>query len=239
VRRYLKVTNGEYVRNIYSFAILIAIAVGVTRTKAQTTAPIADGDTVLQVDVLSERQHMAEVLTQSLRAATVPGGVVSLTGCHDQVEVSTFIPRGSTLGDALGRLIASDRQDWRVIYTGAVVNILPQGDTPDVLKSRIDRIEIPQEESLVLAVQRILDAPAVKAAIRDLGLQALPPTLGYSSFGGAEDLLAQETPLVVENATVLEVLNALAASRESAIWLYEQQSCPNGSTQFRLDFVKR
>lgn len=183
-------------------------------------------------DSLDQPVHLSEPMqdvTTERAFATVlfdtgmSGGIVELGSCHAPAvqlpPVHSFVFSGLTVRQALDLIVTDDRK-YRWDSNDRVANLLPVDGIPEVLKITVPHFEIKPDDSVVAAGARLFQTSEVKQAlahdrlIRRRGLELI--------IGGAPPKIGHR--IQMENATVMEILNAIAASSKyPAVWQYTER----------------
>jgi hypothetical protein len=175
-------------------------------------------------------------LTSALSAAHVPGGVATITACES--ENYDLAPVGSTLGDVLDAIVLANPQSRWFVDDG-VVNLVPSSNEPTLLDAKIANFHGNYGKTQDDMLQKLLAMPEVKEAAARLQLSEGSTEIGLSSLARPGFEATEPTkgyPLHLQNATVREILNALARAHGSAVWSYQERRC-GGPKEFSIRFL--
>jgi hypothetical protein len=171
----------------------------------------------------------------ALQVSGTPGGVAFMEACPDQSPPMVH-PRGATLREVLDSITADDSSYVWMMSKG-VVNLEPSSGLPALLTTRLNTYDSSDATDAVSAVTLLSSSPEVRRAASKIGLSqnTLGPGLGSMAPGP----LTPKKPLAIQlkNATLLDVLNAIARTNKHGVWTYHETRC--GSVhQFNLSFAQ-
>jgi hypothetical protein len=178
---------------------------------------------------------IASLLTQ----ARVPGGIISIYANCTKPSQLLFSSKSETLKNGLDYVSSTDASDAWIFKDGVVVVGFKQAQHT-LLKTVISEVKINPNETLSLATQELLGSPELKEAIAKSGLEEATISLGFSAVQTKSNGVSipaenrKQEPL--RGRTLEEALNALALSRSSAVWHYEQYTCGKNSS-FRVSWM--
>lgn len=108
------------------------------------------------------------------------------------------------------------------------------------MNTAISKVTIEPTETLSLATQHILESIELKDVIGRTGMEQLTTPLGFSEIQNNSDSTSPSPENrkreVLFGKTLEDALNALALSRNSAVWHYEQYNCGKKSS-FRVSWL--
>jgi hypothetical protein len=222
---------------IKAFALLIVgVALGSASQIGQSPSPEEVlGRQVKEVDL--NNVSLVNAVTRTLHAAHVPGGIAIGAVCGDQ-PIYLLNPSGPTLANALDSIVSASPQ-YRWFVRRGVVNVLPTSGNPPLLDLRITRFKTITPLTVEEMVGQLLTMAVVREAIVQLDLVAGGGEIGISELrrpGFDIDQKSNRITLDCRNATVVEVLNAIAQAHGSAVWEYREQNC-GGRNQFSIRFL--
>jgi len=180
----------------------------------------------------------AEAIASLLAQARVPGGIVSISANCDKPNDLLFASKSETLQGGLDYVSSLDAsQAW--IYKNGVVLAGRKQARKTLLKTTISEITIDPNETLSLATQRLLETAEVRGEVAKNGLEELTTPLGFSAIQPVSNRPSVSSenrkPELLQRKSLEDALNALALSRNSAVWHYEQFVCGK-KTSFRVSW---
>jgi hypothetical protein len=168
-----------------------------------------------------------------MAAFHVPGGIITVEGCAARPEQSFTLLRGTTLNEALDAL--ARQFGSRATMGPGFLDIWSDTGTPPLLDTRIRRL-VWHRNTPDSVVGQLMDSPELIARGGELGLERGPGQGGaFAIRMGAQQEEAQEPPLRIENAMLLDALNSVALSKGSAVWVYVERVCGSSRT-WTLEF---
>jgi hypothetical protein len=175
-----------------------------------------------------ERLTSFNAFSSALTYTHTPGGIVRVGACSDEPTVFTWRPAGANLRDTLKAIVLADpRYTWE--YREGLVNILPVGGEPALLKTRIAKLDVGNATSANWPLGLLLALPEVKKAMTDLKLR-----WGVKLYFGAESR-QHGFSVLCKDVSLLEALNAIARSHGSAVWDYVETHC-DGKDEVTISF---
>src|SRR5438128_1422627 len=99
---------------------------------------VADGDLAYVTTV--------QAFSMALQKTNTAGGIVRLSDCQENTVVQKWQPLGATLQDVLDGIAKTDPQ-YRWDIEDGVVNVLPAGDEPVLLKTHISTFIVKRQAS--------------------------------------------------------------------------------------------
>lgn len=219
--------------------ILIVVLCG-----AMTTVVISKGgQTKNQYGNLLNRQakqanlkdvKIGQAVMNALMDAGAPGGVVTVTGCTEDVTHS-FTPGDSSLRGVLDSIVSTDpRYRWEL--TDHLVNVIPSNGLPPFFKVRMAKFDVRKAETPNTALFELLAVPEVRQAKLNLGRHGVQG--GVHVFcPGCPPPKTKKISVNLKGVTVREALNAIARADGSAVWRFSQREC-GAQKSFSLEFSK-
>lgn len=222
-------------RNAIIVLALFALFAGAVRAQApQSKSEGITEDVLLRLVEFNETgdTEFVRVFTSALSTTNVPGGMVKINSCNPVAVLKPWQARIFTLRDALDS-IAQAEPDYRWSINDGVINLMPKGEEPTLLQTRIGRLKIKDAESIYLPLSKLMSLPEVRESITQLGLSEAPHLL----IGGFS--LRSDKPrytIDFQNVTLKEALNTIVRTHGRAVWNYQETRC-NGKTEFSIDFI--
>jgi len=181
----------------------------------------------------------ADAIASLLAQANMAGGIISTYSDCGKPKEHLFVTKSGTLQDNLDYVSSLDAsQAW--IYENGVILAGFKQAPKTLLATTISEVKIDPNETLSLATQRLLGSSELREVIARTGVEESASPLGYSSVpsrqGAYSTTKEDRQPEVLYGKTFEEALNALALSRNSAVWHYEQYVCGKRSS-FRVSWV--
>jgi len=230
------------VRTTGALAILGAIvifALSVSAQKAQTSESSASESILRRTALMThDRVNTTSALTMALSSAGIPGGIVTVSGCGEDVTY-IFRSSGVTLRDVLNAIVATNPQyAWR-INRGAI-NVTPKRGYPSLLNLRISELNVREARSVDEALSQILVIPEVQKRIHELNLKRGFMRIGMRDLRRPGSVGASEPHynFSLRNVTFREALNAIARAHGRAVWEYRERHC-DGKVEFQIQFLVR
>jgi hypothetical protein len=157
-------------------------------------------------------------------AAGVPGGQVLEQGCWTDTEPQVRLKASGTLKELLASFASAGPPfHWEV--RDGVVDLLPATGVPPLLLTRIGTYDSDKAADIVTANAFLLGSPKVRDAASRLRL-----TQGISSGLTAASPRPAPPPkplgLRLQNATLIDALNALVRINGHGVWVYREVHCP-------------
>lgn len=224
--------------------VIIATLIGVLGIGlASTTHKFQNSSQTFHQELLDRRLGIADMDTETtvnafvkvLRSTETPGGIAIVPSCGEIVRTNFALSK-PTLQGALESIVASNPQyKWEV--QGSAINLLPHGGTHPFLDTPIIKYEVRDAETLDQALNTLLALPEVRKRENSLNLggRLVRGRLGY--FDPLGDIKKENKKFSIksENASLREVLNAIAEAHGRGVWVYSEYRC--GSTAYELDFL--
>jgi hypothetical protein len=168
---------------------------------------------------------------KALSETGTPGGIVRTIGCEGDGTVQQWQPLGSSLRDVLdGIVYANPRYRWTV--ENGVINAIPIGGEPELLKTHIREFKMQNAISPNSTLSELFSTTEVKASLDRLGLNE---ALKAGSFPPSKVRKVGLT-LQYNNVTLREALNAIARAFGNTVWLYREHHC-DGRAEYEIDFI--
>ena len=162
------------------------------------------------------------------------GGAVITQGC---AEPSDNIVRfqGSTLREVLDDIVTADPDyGWEV--KDGVVNLMPAKGVPDLLTLRIGAFDTGDATSITSAKTFLFALPEVRKRAEELGFdQGVTGTGPYAVVPGAPP--PPKLNVRLQDATLLEALNALVRAHRHGLWIYYETHCKS-TNHFDISFTE-
>lgn len=200
-----------------------------TTTKAKSVLnPLAS--------VQSQDATTTTFFKSALRAANIPGGIVTLSQCKNEMR-HTITPSDSSLRSVLDAIVVADPQ-YKWVDDNGVINLIPRGTEPAILNIRIAKVNIKNAETVHQALDELMSLPELRKRASELnsGSQVFRGGLGYfDSSKRDKNGNAKQISIVKANTTLREVLNDIARVHGSAVWSYTEYQC--GSNAYSLSFL--
>ena len=216
-----------------TLATFVIFGTLITATSGQT---VGREESTLANDVLERRVvgDEAEYLTtkhafsSSLWLTRAPGGMVEISGCYDDSLQQRWRPLGLSLREVLDEIVAADpRCRWE--KRDGVINLVPVAREPALLNVRIKVFDVENASTAETALGQLLKLPAVQEGMNRLHLRA-----GLNIIIGP---IPRPTQFSVhcKDATLRQVLNAIALAHGRAVWDYVETHC-NGHDEVIVRF---
>jgi hypothetical protein len=202
----------------------------------------SDGSTVREllgrsVAIPSAPQSVTAAFQSLMLASGTPGGDVTAGGaCGEEPETMTRL-RGTTLREALESITRADpHYHWSV--SDGVVDLLPGGVPPALLRVRITYFDSGPATDIVSAGTFLFALPEVRAAAARLGLtRSATSGSGLSSLLPGAHAPRKRLDLRLRDVTVLDALNAIVRVNKGGVWMYSETRC-KGLHLFDLNFSR-
>lgn len=198
-------------------------------SKSATSVPSQGDVAAIALPRLNLDGNPLEIFTQTVLASGASGGItISDSACSHGSKQSLVIGEGTTLGEALDEIGSATHATWQ--FSEGAVNMFPAGGIPPLLETRIRGFQWDQTVSAAETVARLLAIEEVGQRARELGLK--PGVYhGGSSAICIMDCSAKPKPepvtRVEKDATLLSILNRIAAAHNRVIWSYSEYHCDN------------
>jgi hypothetical protein len=170
-----------------------------------------------------------DAFVKALNSAGVSGGSVGVATCERQQNTLLWKPDGSPLRTMLDFIVRADRQ-YRWEAENDVVNLLPVGGEPELLRLRIARLDVDNVVSAQRALDELMGLPEVRSRMQTLGL-----TGGLSLLNIPMSPYPRKFSVHCRGVTFREALNAIARAKGHAVWSYAERHC-NGVNELFLSF---
>ena len=212
-------------------ALWIPIALGAvfdhSRTDFYSVALQSDKSAGEFVSLTSE-----EAFVKALIAARKPGGIVRTVDCmNTQAKPRFLFPSALVLQPTIDLIRERDPR-YRFLTKGGVINLLPEGTEPELLRVRIKEFRVDKVSVPNLVIEKLLALPEIRT--KSTALKS-SETLKLGGLSSPSDFA---TPLSVHfsNVSLRDALNRIARAYGNGIWKYTEFSCP-GKKKFSLDLI--
>lgn len=219
-----------------TFVLLVAAAPSL-RTEDQISESPAVREVLLRpLSNLNSSPLFVDMAFQSaLLAADVPGGEIITDGCGGEPQKVVRL-QGATLRDALDTITRSDPDyRWRVV--GGVVNLLPAGEVPRLLRVQIGVFDSRDAADIVSAGTFLFDLPEIRRAAGELGLTHNVSGTGLGAMAPGPPVPKKPLRVHCERVTVMDALNAIVHTNGHGVWLYRERHY-NGNRLFDINFAQ-
>jgi hypothetical protein len=205
-------------RRLSSIVLLIcSTAYGSGQTGAHKNDAVLDKK--LEIPAIQEvtTEHAIAVI---LSAAGIPGGIVEVGSCSGEGRQASrkqsLSFAGLTVRQALDLIIANDpRYKW--VVQDKTINVVPSDGIPEALTTKLGHFEMDQRASSVDFEAKLFGTPELKSYFLQHGY--VEEDRLRAIVGPGKLQLAH--PIRLDNATVLDVLNAAADSYQTpAVWRF-------------------
>ena len=191
----------------------------------------------VHLEFASTREGFSAVL----QSAKLPGGITTSFGCESQSGRSLSLPPGLPLADALEPVVSLEGIHYWTFQQG-VVDLLPANGVPDVLNTTIGHFEWNTGTRVLPTLDQLFASPSVRSRLKELGLTSALDSIillqkAPQMVDGRPVVAANGEERVVENATLLSILNAIVASHGVGMWSYEERRCGSEKT-FHISTVE-
>lgn len=175
-----------------------------------------------------------EGLSAVLRSAKLPGGITTSFGCESKSARALSLPPGLPLNDALDSVVSLEGTHYWAFQQG-VVNLLPTKGVPDVLSTTTGHFEWNTGTRVLPTLHQLFASPSVRGRLKELGLTSalesiILPQKAPQVVDGRPVVAVNGEHRVVENATLVSILNAIVASHGVGMWSYEERRCGSEKT---------
>jgi hypothetical protein len=211
-------------------AVLISILAPLCIAQEQASkTPVRIGDIVLARAAYIDHGSTREMLRAVLYSANVSGGIVLTSGCQPAPDIYFQGWSGQPLTQLLDGMVALDQaHTWS--FRQGVVDLLPRTNTPAVFNLSIKHFEWITSEFTNAIVGRLFQEESIRRHLAGRGLvPGIETGPGLYRAPRIVDGHPEQGPpgeaKSVDGLDVLSVLNAIAASHESAVWWYEERVC--------------
>lgn len=185
---------------------------------------------------ISERMTMEEAFTKILRNTGVSGGIATVeSGCA--LETNDFyLPKGMYLSTALDVLSAKDgHHAWKP--GKGIIEVFPKEGIPQLLKTKIIHVHISNRKNLTMAVDELLGTTELQKGLAQLNALVRPPEPGFQKLNTVDEMHSK-IPMDLDDISLIEALNSLAAAEGNLVWSYREVNC-DGHIVVHLDFISR
>lgn len=204
---------------------LVVTAAQRPRAPVQGTAPLTSEE-LLESPLGSFSSAPSSVrmgFQNLLLVSGFPGGVAAPGNCDDKQERTVRL-KGKTLHEALETLVhADDRYRWRV--DGGVVNLLPVNTLPALLGTRVSSYDSRDAADIATAGAYLMGLPEVRQAAARLGLAKNGSGTGLYAIPRGAPPPRRSLGVRLQEATVLEILNAIVRKNGHGVWFYTETGC--------------
>ncbi|MEW6130730.1 MAG: hypothetical protein AB1757_27110 [Acidobacteriota bacterium] len=220
--------------SLWSLFILLGVPVLIGAFQANQ-AQNASSDVLERTVTASQSEYSTTLASfmESLLSARVPGGIVTILHCDNNLPIRHTSLSSGTLREAMNTIVnANPEYRWQI--NDGVINLLPVQDEPSLLNVRISKLKVKDARSIETIRSNLFELPEVKEAIAKLQL-----TPGVKFIVGPIPLDPERRPkysLECENVTVREALNAIVRAHGRAAWEYKEQRCDD-KTIYNVNFV--
>lgn len=153
--------------------------------------------------------------------------MVHVRGCEQDNLKQAWTPLNKSLRQGLDTIVRADpRYRWEVV--DEVINLLPAGGEPALLKTRINEFHVENMNSAIDALGPVLALPEVKKAMK--GLRLKPGIVLFITSRSSKPFSVK-----CEGVTLRQALNAIARAQGKAIWDYFEVHC-NGRDEVVIRF---
>jgi hypothetical protein len=227
----MKAVNAGPTASIVVFLLLVSFS---TYSQSVTRNPNSLDDRTIKMSL--NNVTASNVFTQALLEAEMPGGIVVSRTCGIP-PTHNFPLSQPTVRELLEGIVSVDPEySWEI--RDGVVNLISRADEPQLLETRITRFEIADIETPNEALNALFNLPIVRnQASRELGARLIS---GFPYAFSANNAVPQKRKFSVKvtDATVRDVLNAIARAYGTAVWTLTRQKCLNNNRKtYSLSFV--
>jgi hypothetical protein len=170
-----------------------------------------------------------DAFVKALNSAGVSGGCVRVAACEPEENLRFWKPDGSPLRTMLDFIVRADPK-YRWEAENDVVNLLPVGGEPELLRLRIARLDLDNVVSAPRALDELMGLPEVRSRMQTPGL-----TGGFSLLNIPMSPHPRKFSVHCCGVTFREALNAIARAKGHAFWSYAERHC-NGMNELFLSF---
>jgi len=175
---------------------------------------------------------LQEFFLNSLISARSPGGIIlTKNSCPLEAVFPEYNTNELSLKDKLS-LITQMNPNYSWVDQEGIINLYPSEGIPELFNVTIRNLEIQDNYSSSLIIDKILQLPEVIEKLKELKLNR------GLEFGGLTSPPRKAPPstLVFKNKSLQEVLNEVARMKGTAVWMYKE-SIDNGKVGFSLKFL--
>jgi len=170
-----------------------------------------------------------------VRSAKRGGGFVTVSECRDTgLRRSLRLPTGTSLADSLDMIVSLDQSHYWTIE-GEVVNVLPNHNMPEVMRTIIANFEWNTADTIQLTIQRLSQVDEIRTQIKKWGgKQGVDVGIGLQKppriIAGQATSQALGEHREARGLNFLLTLNRIVASYGTAFWWYEERTCGDQKT---------
>jgi len=235
--------NGQMklIRNLTAFIMIVTLA-AITFGQSGQIPNSAVPQEILGRQVrmtYPDRVTITYAFMRVLSDARVPGGLVTVSNCGEEVE-HTLTPAGSSLRDVLDSIVSvAPLSRWQL--EDGVVNLVPVKGEPPLLNLRLAEFNVKNATTVFDALNRLLTLPDVQKRMAELHVSEVRTEVGLTNLkqpGSGTNEDRQGFTVHCKSATVREALNAIVRAHGYAVWAYRERHC-NGRADYRIDFLAR
>jgi hypothetical protein len=106
------------------------------------------------------------------------------------------------------------------------VSLISRGFVTGLLDTRIDVLRLSNIDSRGGTINELLLIPAVQRRIAELDLEEGLRQFGFERMNKS-GIPSPPTPLILNNVTLRQALNAIALRGEGRVWIYDENICRN------------
>jgi hypothetical protein len=202
--------------------------------KGQTVGADSTASRLLhtQIPAMSLSQvTIPEAAARVLFRVDIPAGIVVSRSCQI-VPLFNFEIPSTTVAEALNMIVSSDNT-YRWSLESGVVHIFPVAGIPSLLETIVPLIDSTQHPQSVGAMtSAILNSPEMKRKIAQLNLAPAMMTIVKGI-----NVNPKMISLVMHDSSLLQVLDAFAATNGRAVWEYDE-FCYQNSRQYQFSWRK-
>ena len=172
-----------------------------------------------------------KAFVKALIAAREPGGIVRNVDCMNTQAKPRLFPSALALQPTIQLIRESDPR-YRFLTTDGVINLLPEGTEPELLRVRIKEFRIDKVRVPNLVIEKLLALPEIRKKSRALKSSE---TLKLGGLSSPSDF---STPLSMHfsKVTLRDALNLIARAYGNGVWEYTEFTC-HGEKKFSLDLI--
>jgi len=165
-----------------------------------------------------ELQSTKSAFQWAVGATRAPAGVASVDAC-EEASKREFRSVGQRLGEAMDDLVNAD-PTFRWEMDDGVINLLPAGGEPGLLKTQIPAFDRENLTSVAGAMEKVVQTPEVKEAMIEMHLE-----WGLNLISKLFSPHPKEFSVHFKGGTVREALNTIARAEGSSVWEYTERLC--------------